>query len=584
MIGSNINEYFSAAMKYPVERLTAVMQGKDTSLPQAAAMMALQIKKPMIDAMKGKQAQAQPPQPSVKDQMEQDITMLPENTGIGQLPAPNMERMADGGIAGYADGGIVAFAGGGLNQDRELYNNLIQQGFVDAYGNIKDTVKKALGLKPGWEKRFAELPLEDKGGATPYAHPKQSGIFSYEQPNKVTTNTPAAAPVVENMAPVSDEPSVSDKLRAVHGDKALGPYDPNVPIPREGIDAYMRLKNIDPAQLDKPVSKKNKAQKSIDSTAGASDAGLGQLANRQAAVTGDSSLTGAYAMAKGMGAEEEAANQRALKGFETESIKALEDQRTAREASRPTGRPYEGLEKSLGKEAEAAAGKEEKNLKMAIINAGLAMLGGKSQYAMQNIAEGAQVGTKQYQAGIDKLETAAKDREKMGAMIEESRRAETRGDWKDKADYDQKIMEAKLGFKKNSIDAISKLTGENKKNATEIWKQQQELVKSDKEMASRERIAGAQVAGGITQAGIYAGARGAGGGSDPYNVAYDNATNRLKAEVQANPMLKAKMASDPNLAKQMFNQYLQEALSKSAGGGGSGAVPSGAKFLGFETQ
>ena len=83
---------------------------------------------------------------------------------------------------------------------------------------------------------------------------------------------------------------------------------------------------------------------------------------------------------------------------------------------------------------------------MAIINAGLAMMGGKSQYAMQNIAEGAQVGTKQYQAGIDKLETAAKDREKMNAMIEESRRAEARGDWKDKADYDQKVTEAKLGL------------------------------------------------------------------------------------------------------------------------------------------
>jgi hypothetical protein len=322
----------------------------------------------------------------------------------------------------------------------------------------------------------------------------------------------------------------------------------------------MRLKNIDPAQLDKPVSKKNKAQKRADSTAGAGDAGLGQLADRQAAVTGNTSLSDAYTMAKGMGAEEEAANKRALEGFETESIKALEDQRVARDASRPTGKPYENLERSLSRETEAAAGKEEKNLKMAIINAGLAMMGGKSQYAMQNIAEGAQVGTKQYQAGIDKLETAAKDREKMNAMIEESRRAEARGDWKDKADYDQKVTEAKLGLKKNSIDAIVKLTGENKKNATEIWKQQQELVKSDREIASRERIAGAQVAGGITQAGIYAGARGA--STDPYNVAYDNATSRLKAEKIINPMLQARMAADPDHAQRLFNQYLREALDK----------------------
>ena len=544
MIGTNINEYFNAAMKYPIERLTAVMQGKDNSLPQAAAMMALQIKKPMIDAMKGKQAQAQPPQPSVKDQMEQDITMLPENIGIGQLPAPNMERMADGGITGYADGGMVAFAGGGLGQDRELYNSLIQQGFVDAYGNIRDTVKKALGLKPGWEKRFAELPLEDTGGMTPYASPTQSGVFSYEQPSKVIADASAKtaenAPVVENIAPVAE---------GYKGEGMAG-LKPTVKKKTDTSDAA--------TSKSKPSARTG-------------DAGLGQLADRQAAVTGDTSLSGAYTMAKGMGAEEEAENQRALKGFETESIRALEDQRVAREAGRPTGKPYENLERSLSRETEAAAGKEEKNLKMAIINAGLAMMGGKSQYAMQNIAEGAQVGTKQYQAGIDKLETAAKDREKMNAMIEESRRAEARGDWKDKADYDQKVTEAKLGLKKNSIDAIVKLTGENKKNATEIWKQQSDLVKSDKEIASRERIAGAQVAGGITQAGIYAGARGA--STDPYNVAYDNATSRLRAEVLADPMLKARMAADPDLAQRLFNQYLQEALNKKPGAGGGGGGP-----------
>lgn len=546
MIGTNINEYFSAAMKYPVERLTAVMQGKDNSLPQAAAMMALQIKKPMIDAMKGKQAQAQPPQPSVKDQMEQDITMLPENTGIGQLPAPNMERMADGGIAGYADGGMVAFAGG------DLVN-----AFAPPTGDAESQrtlalMRESVGRSEQEEAARRQKIMDKIARNEPLTQAEQVLVSRIKMP--------AAAPVSAD-APVAE------------GYKGEGMAGTRVPT----FPASTNKAVVDTAAVV-PKSK-SKSSTSADT----SKAGLGQLADRQASVTGDTSLSGAYTMAKGMGAEEEAANQKALKGFETESIRALEDQRTAREAGRPTGKPYESLEKSLGKEAEAAAGKEEKNLKMAIINAGLAMLGGKSQYAMQNIAEGAQVGTKQYQAGIDKLETAAKDREKMGAMIEESRRAEARGDWKDKADYDQKIMEAKLGFKKNSIDAIVKLTGENKKNATEIWKQQQELVKSDKEMASRERIAGAQVAGGITQAGIYAGARGAGGGSDPYNVAYDNATNRLKAEVQANPMLKAKMASDPNLAKQMFNQYLQEALSKSAGGGG-GAVPSGAKFLGFETR
>ena len=52
------------------------------------------------------------PQPKVVDSAIQGMTpapapvaqtQLPENQGIAQIPAPNMQRMADGGIAGYGD-------------------------------------------------------------------------------------------------------------------------------------------------------------------------------------------------------------------------------------------------------------------------------------------------------------------------------------------------------------------------------------------------------------------------------------------------------------------------------------------------
>jgi lysozyme family protein len=43
------------------------------------------------------------PQPKVADAALAQMGQLPENQGIGSLPAPNMQRMADGGIAGYED-------------------------------------------------------------------------------------------------------------------------------------------------------------------------------------------------------------------------------------------------------------------------------------------------------------------------------------------------------------------------------------------------------------------------------------------------------------------------------------------------
>ena len=47
------------------------------------------------------------PQPKVADAALAQMGALPEEQGIGMLPAPNMQRMADGGIAGYADEGLL---------------------------------------------------------------------------------------------------------------------------------------------------------------------------------------------------------------------------------------------------------------------------------------------------------------------------------------------------------------------------------------------------------------------------------------------------------------------------------------------
>jgi hypothetical protein len=49
----------------------------------------------------------QPQQPKVNQQVIGKLAQLPEEVGIGQLPAQNLEEgMADGGIVGYADGGL----------------------------------------------------------------------------------------------------------------------------------------------------------------------------------------------------------------------------------------------------------------------------------------------------------------------------------------------------------------------------------------------------------------------------------------------------------------------------------------------
>lgn len=72
------------------------------------------------------QMMAPPPQQMAAAPQQQ---MLPEDTGIGQLPAQNMQRMAEGGIVAFEDGGKVpSFAGPTGSYVDPIYNYLKQLG------------------------------------------------------------------------------------------------------------------------------------------------------------------------------------------------------------------------------------------------------------------------------------------------------------------------------------------------------------------------------------------------------------------------------------------------------------------------
>jgi hypothetical protein len=88
---------------------------------------------------------------------------------------------------------------------------------------------------------------------------------------------------------------------------------------------------------------------------------------------------------------------------------------------------------------------------------------------MENIGKGALVGTKQYTDGLDKLDAAAKERRKMTAMIDEARRAEARGDFKEKNEFETKAFDIGMASRRYSIDGLAKIYGEDKKAATEIF-------------------------------------------------------------------------------------------------------------------
>jgi len=121
-----------------VNQITAQMaRMSDPALQQYAAMhksdpytlsLALSESNRRKEMRQGAQMQ-QPPQPKVVDQEIAQMgpqmpprqgmqpQQLPEDSGIGQLPAPNMKGMAAGGIVAFDEGGEVpGYAGGGDTQ------------------------------------------------------------------------------------------------------------------------------------------------------------------------------------------------------------------------------------------------------------------------------------------------------------------------------------------------------------------------------------------------------------------------------------------------------------------------------------
>ena len=540
-------------------------------------------------------SQQQAPQPTVADQaiaqmgapapqmqqpqqMQQQQPQLPEQQGIGMLPAQNVEGMADGGIAGYGDsyadeyagGGIVAFAGEGPSLVGQGFNR--EPLFTAPTTTLNQRISKQKDLFSAQDTVDAIAQLESVLQSNPTG-PQRA--FAEQRLEQLRNKT--AAPALEQFQtppPVERKPGY-----AVEGKKKGEKADYPAPIDEGSV--YAGRDTATPFSA-KPDAGKNAAVKRP---------GAGITKDQQAGVVpapdfvpskpGD--LTAELKRLQGM-----SPGTKAYDDLSAKIKQGYADLEKAREEGKPKDKAYSGLEALLAKDEEKAKGKEAKNFNMALINAGLAIAGGKSQYALQNIAEGAQVGTKQYQEGVEKLEAAAMERRKQAAMIEEARRAEARGDWKDAQQFKQKAFEADLSIQQAQISAVQDLYKTDLKTASDIVNNQNTLASADQRALMQQQMenqrAREQNRTARDVAGIYASARTSGAGQNLPNVVYDNATKQHQLWLSSPEGKLAAMTPGASDAK--FNEFLRQAAQfqgiQMPNMGGQTPAPGNAKFLGFE--
>lgn len=543
--GVSFDDYFKQALNFDISKLEAIIRGQDHSMPIVAAMAAYEVKKPMATAAAGQQAtqQLQQAQPTVRQEMEQEMDksgmipdmamlqqqrmgpqppVLPEQAGVGALPAPNMQGMS------MAHGGIIAFEDGG---------------YVPGYaGNEESLVDEYYGM-----------PFGGRSGSEEYW---QRPVMPYgEQMRNVGESLKRGAKRLFSIPDTEvDKEEKKKKDEKKEKEKVTGTKTPaELKASSRDLDAILASRPAPMGDVPPPArNPRTGAPAPAPAPAPAGEAGIaGALKARDALVSG-----------------EDKEIREKLGQYEKDVATGIEGLRKIREEGKPAGKAYEKYEAQLMKEEEAAKGKEERNLQMALVNAGLAIAGGTSQYALENIGKGAMVGTKQYMDGIDKLEAAAKKRQEAAAMIENARRAEERGDWEKKNEFEARAVEMQMGAKKNSIDALSKITGENKRAATDIFNTMETN-------ATRERMAREQNKTELQKAAMLKEAYGA-RQMNP-NVAIDNAKARLDSWLKTAEGKTAGLT--PGAVDAKYQEYLRDAFREmgmqppggaaSAGGAGS---------------
>jgi hypothetical protein len=434
-------------------------------------------------------AQMAPPQPQP----------MPEAQGIGALAAPNMQGMADGGIAGYDD------------------------------ANFAERSEPVIRMAEGGVARY------DFGGVT-YA--------DWAQGEARRRRALLDAERERNMREIAAGQTYvpSDNPAAAFSDpRLLGP------TPAAETVGYT------PPKVESVKPKTDAASKQLRTT--------------------DTAQTGTGAPAKVTTAEQAKAQAKDFVDY-GDATKELEKARSGQELqgeklrtmlaeSLPKTPALQGLEQLLDKQDAQTGGEKDKEAGLALLSAGLAIAGGSSRYALQNLRE-AVPAVAQYSAALKDMKKMERENMKMRGEIEQARRAEARDDTKLKLQLEEKIGDRQDKINELGIGLTSKIANTTAEVASKIWS-------TSFEAQNRKEVAGITAnAQANSQLNMFKQL-----GSAPEGSPLQKGFQMYKQE-GAEPKMYAdyvKMSSDPLTSDAFLKKYPTFEVYKSGMGGGMQFAP-----------
>jgi len=545
-------------------------------------------------------APQQPPQGMPPQGMPQAQTQLPEDQGIAQLPAPNMQGMADGGIAGYAVGGAPTPAAFGeflrtqgvSPPDFSRLPSAAQETLKRLFSNATTgpQMPTPVPTAPAVAAAAAEQPgLPYRAGQAVAQGVKRVGEFISRGSPKLGIGLAALlTPSNEGQDTREDE-----ILAAVRGEGYKGkPYN------KEVAAALLKEMGLDPARApDKaapavkpavlpstgadqgrgksggPSEKELIAAGVARDKAAALDTGIGSPSTGESRADtrgGLPTLTTATTPADAA-AELNAIKSAQSPSVPTEIASALDAvglaKRTAIDAEETQrqkdiaamGTAFSDREARL-KAKQGRVEAQEKDLgAMALMQAGFAMMSGTSPHALSNIGAGATIGLKTYQDGLEKIENAKDKLDDAFGRIEEFRRNESMLNAKDKRKYARELSDTLTDTKKAYTDVLVKDWGVKQDDARIIYSS---VVAERRELNNQKFTAGENAANRASQS---ANARLQATRADPLALYREMGTNPTGAVAKGYGA-----AKEENTAPLLFAQYEKMAGDSTVVVGGSG--------------
>ena len=398
-------------------------------------------------------------QPAVADQeiAQMSAPVMPENVGIGALPAPNMAAMPAGGITGeeepqaMAGGGMVAFADGG---DVERYQSA---GFVqpqqlpgESYADFRRRVFQA--ELDAASARRAQEPAE-REAERQRRLAERGGVVIPPSPFLNRPALPGVAPATQVAAPASTAGYTRGDVRASQFDI------PSIAEQARQAAAAAAAAPVATGSGATPPARARTAA-AADSAASTGIAGLAGPAAMQSPAQMYQTALETVPLVDPAAGLREALGQ--------EGIAARQRQLTAlKEGIEKEGDVYKDRTARLGKREEEIGKFKDTNTGLSLLNAGLAIMSTPGGLAAA-IGKGARVGTEQFASGLDKIRAAQERLDDARDRVEDLRLNRSDMNKKDIRAAEASIEQAKLDARKMQIDGVMDASNLRQKQAEKL--------------------------------------------------------------------------------------------------------------------